>query len=266
MEWKTVKLACFSPTGTTKAVLRGIARGLGAADAELIDITRPRVRDEALSVAGDELLVVGVPVYMGRIPALLGPWLDALRAEGAPVVCVVVYGNRAYENALLEFTDRIVERGGVLAACGAFVGEHSFSDAGTPTAQGRPDRSDLELAEAFGREVREKLRAAASPAGLAAVEVPGTRPYGGRTEVWSVDFIAVNDDCIQCGACAELCPVEAIDPRDSRVIDQETCITCCACIKLCPQQARSIKPGPVRDAQLRLHANCAAPKRPETFL
>ncbi len=81
-----------------------------------------------------------------------------------------------------------------------------------------------------------------------------------------LDFIAVSDACIQCGICAEGCPVGAIDPGDSTRVDTTTCITCCACIKNCPQHARTMKPGPVKDASMRLHTLYGERKEPEYFL
>ena len=153
-------------------------------------------------MAEDELLVIAVPVYMGRVPALLGEWLGALRADNAPVVCVAVYGNRAYENALLELVDIVRERGGIPVAGAAFIGEHSFADAGAPVALGRPDADDALLAEDLGRKVGDKLRSVSSVAELPELQVPGERPYAGRTELWDVDFIEVNDQCGQCGLCA----------------------------------------------------------------
>jgi len=50
------------------------------------------------------------------------------------------------------------------------------------------------------------------------------------------------------------------------VIDTKKCITCCACIRNCPEQARSMKPGLVRDASVRLHTLYRERKEPEYFL
>ena len=189
---------------------------------------------------------------MGRVPALLSEWLNAVSACATPAVCVVVYGNRAFENSLLELKDILTARGCVPIAGAAYIGEHSFSGLELPTAAGRPDASDLGHAERFGRNVSKKLRSVSSGDQFTDLEVSGAYPYGGVTELWNVDFIEVDDRCTQCGVCAAGCPVEAIDAEDSRSIDIEKCVTCCACIKNCPEHARAMKPGQVEDVAKRL--------------
>ena len=266
MKMESVKLVYFSPTGTTKAVVQGIAHGINPGTVELIDITRPDARKQPLQTSENELLVVGVPVYMGRVPALLNEWLNAIQAHNTPTVCVVVYGNRVYDDALLELKNIVMKCGCIPIACAAYIGEHSFSNSETPTAPGRPDKDDLHHAEVFGQKIREKLQSVSSISQVSDVHVPGTYPYGGVTKLWTVDFIAVSDECSQCGICAEKCPVGAVDAENSCLIDIEKCITCCACIKNCPQSARSMKPGLVKDASVRLHTLYSQRKEPECFI
>jgi ferredoxin len=55
-----------------------------------------------------------------------------------------------------------------------------------------------------------------------------------------------NDECISCGACLTLCPVEAItlDEDATLVFNQEKCLgsTCSACVDACPSRAiKSVK-------------------------
>ncbi len=266
MDITSVKLVYFSPTGTTGRVVQGIAEGIGAGPVDRVDITTPPGRQTPLTMGPDALLVVAVPVYMGRVPALVLDWLASMRLDGTPAVCVVVYGNRVYDDALLELRDMVAGCGGIPIAGAAFVGEHSFSSTEFPTAHGRPDADDVASAVVFGRTVWEKVQGIADLAPDMAVQVPGESPYRGSNVLWNVDFIVVNDACIQCGTCADLCPAGAIDAVDSAVIDTEACITCCACVKQCPQQARIMMPGPVLDAQKRLHTLFSAPKQPEVFV
>ena len=266
MKIQSLKLVYFSPTGTTKAIIQGVACGINQSPVELVDITKPDARKQPLQTSENELLVVAVPVYMGRVPALLNEWLQAIQAHNTPAVCIVVYGNRAYDDALLELKDILIRRGCIPIACAAYIGEHSFSSADTPTAAGRPDASDLKHAELFGRKINERLLSILTVEQISDINIPGNYPYGGITKLWNVDFIAVSNECLQCGVCAEGCPVGAIGSENSKLIDMEKCNTCCACIKNCPQKARTMKLGLVKDAAMRLNKLYKERKEPVFFL
>jgi flavodoxin len=146
---RSLKLVSFSPTGTSRAVVEAVGRGIGHDAVELVDITRPEGRMRRLETAADELLVVAVPVHVGRVPELTCRWLENLEANATPAVWLVVYGNREYDDALLELTDLVEARGGRPVSVAAFIGEHSFSCAETPIAVARPDAADLSQAELF---------------------------------------------------------------------------------------------------------------------
>ncbi len=266
MRIESVKLVFFSPTGTTKTVARAIVQGICPDATETIDITSPAARKQPLRISKNELLVIAVPVYMGRVPELLGEWLNSIQAHGTPAVCVVVYGNRAYEDALLELTEVVGKCGGIPIAGAAYIGEHSFSTPENPVAQGRPDKEDLAHAAAFGTKIRDKIQAMTPASKTPDVPMPGVFPYRGSTTLWDVDFIEVSNLCTQCGVCAEVCPTGAVAPENSVLIDREKCITCCACIKSCPQRARTMKHSPVMEASKRLHTLYGERKEPECFV
>jgi ferredoxin/flavodoxin len=266
MNIRALKLAYFSPTGTTAAIVEAIADGLGYDVPQDADITMPEARQEPLQAGADELLVVAVPVYGGRIPLLLEPWLRSLKLDGTPVVCVVVFGNRAFEDALIELADIVTEQGGVVLGGAAFIGEHSFSSDEYPVAVSRPDEHDLGGAEGFGRKVRENLDALGDIGKASIPSIPGDHPYKERKPRAPVDFIDVGDECVMCGICAEQCPVGAIDEVDFKRTDPEKCIMCCACIKVCPENARTAKPGsPVEGFAKWLNENCGERKEPVYF-
>ncbi|MDZ7262971.1 MAG: 4Fe-4S binding protein [candidate division KSB1 bacterium] len=44
-----------------------------------------------------------------------------------------------------------------------------------------------------------------------------------------------NDLCDFCGTCVAVCPVDAIELLEARlVIDYQTCTVCLNCVKVCP--------------------------------
>jgi flavodoxin len=129
----------FSATGTTKKVVECMARTAAekaGAEYGIIDFTLPQARADALRFQMNDLVIFGTPVIAGRVPNVLLKYLEKIEGNGALAVPVVLYGNRDYDDALIELRD-ICERGGLHAiAAAAFVGEHSFSYA---LAMGRPD-------------------------------------------------------------------------------------------------------------------------------
>jgi NAD-dependent dihydropyrimidine dehydrogenase PreA subunit len=266
MDITSLKLVCFSPTKTSKTIIQGIAHGINHGTAELIDITRPDARKQQLQTSEHELLVVAVPVYCGRVPTPAAEWLQSLKAHQTPAVCVVVYGNRAFDDALLELKDIMTKQGCRPIACGAYIGEHSFSDSEIPLAAARPDAGDLGHAEQFGRKIQEKLRSASSSDRFTEFNVPGNRPYRDPCSLGPVDFIAVSETCSQCGFCQEECPAGAIDLEHNVACDKNKCLVCCACIKDCPEHARTVIPGIVKDIAANLSKTCKERKEPEYFL
>ena len=151
---KSVRIIYFSPTGTTRRVLEGIAQGLAVQTIEHIDLTSAGARRGTIREFDEGLTLIGTPVYTGRVPVQAADALHAIKTAGAPAVLVVVYGNRAYEDALLELKGIALEAGFKPLAGAAFVGEHSFSTNTIPIAAGRPDGEDLEKARSFGDWLR----------------------------------------------------------------------------------------------------------------
>ena len=170
----------FSGTGTTEKTVRRIAETVAQAlsvPCETLSFTVPHQRGSALAFTADDLVIFGTPVYAGRVPNVLLPFLtEMVSGNGALAVPVVLYGNRNYDDALVELRDILRADGFVPVAAAAFVGEHSFSRV---LAAGRPDSEDMLLMEGFAEAVARKvLRLDAIPKDVLAVggEEP-IRPY-----------------------------------------------------------------------------------------
>ena len=132
---KKIHTLYFSPTGTTEKIVTGIAQKIaendgGSGTVSPIDFTLPESRKKTYSFDKDSLVIAGVPVYAGRVPNVLLKFLNTLSGNQATAVAVVLYGNRDYDDALIEFKDILESNGFHVVAVGAFIGEHSFSTKG----------------------------------------------------------------------------------------------------------------------------------------
>lgn len=178
--FKEVSLVYFSSTKTTQRTVRAIGRALAKAfdiPVQEYDFTLPNARSRKLHFASDQLVVVGSPVYGGVMPLLVREYL-AQYVTGEKTACVLaaIYGNRNFDDCLVEMQDLMEENGFVVIAAAACIGEHSYS---TAIASGRPNAQDLALAEEFGRQVAQKLSASPAVPTLAQT-LPGSRPYRER--------------------------------------------------------------------------------------
>lgn len=207
-----------------------------------------------------------MPVYGGRIPLEGVKKLEQYHAKNTPAVIVVVYGNRAYEDALLELKDVAINCGFKVIAAAAFIGEHSFSTENKPIAPGRPDPSDLEKARDFGKLITRKLHDGIAITNFENLEIPGNFPYKERKGLPLFAPETNSGDCNQCKRCEEVCPIDAITVNDQVITDKEACIWCCACIKACPQEARYFENTTINGIREKLITNCQERKEPEYFL
>ena len=151
-----ITVICFSPTHTSRTIAEAVAAGMNAARIRTVDLTLDR-SDSPITVGAGEL---GAPVYAGRVAPEAVRRLRRIQvAAGAsvPAVLTVTYGNRDYEDALVELYDLAVSIGLSPFAAGAFIGEHSYSTPEMPVAEGRPDTLDLADARIFGGECARKL-------------------------------------------------------------------------------------------------------------
>ncbi|WP_022666819.1 EFR1 family ferrodoxin [Desulfospira joergensenii] len=265
MNHKSTTLLFFSPTATTRTVLEKIAQGMGKPVAEVIDITRPDIRNRPVPDLTDQVLLIGAPVYAGRLPKVAADYFKNLKSSGTPAIPLVLYGNREFEDALLELKDILDRAGFSSVAAGAFIGEHSFSTEDFKIATDRPDNRDLERAYAFGQKISTLMETAEKADDLASFDVPGNFPYRERKKMGPVEFIEVSDECDECSTCVAVCPVNAIDKTKGYATLDPICIHCCACIKACPRGARIMKEGPFKDITRWLFDNYTARKEPQVF-
>ncbi|NLM22148.1 MAG: 4Fe-4S binding protein [Peptococcaceae bacterium] len=270
---KKINAMFFSATDTTKKIVCTIAQEIsehysGSSNFKIIDFTLPAARETPVTFTEEDLVVFGVPVYAGRVPNLMVKYIASVQGRGALAIPVVLYGNRDYDDALIELRDLLEEGGFKIIAAAAFIGEHAFSKI---LAKGRPDEKDLALACEFARQVGQKLKGRGD---IATIDVKGNRPYRKHYMPKNKKGIPVdirkvkpktNDNCIDCKLCARVCPMGSIDFDQVSVVSG-VCIKCCACIKKCPTQAKYFDDSDYLWHKEDLEMKLTARKEPELFL
>jgi len=244
----------FSPTGGTERVANAICGAWGG-EWENIDLCN-KVSDRNFST--EDICVVSVPSFGGRVPEIAVERLCVLRGNGARAVLVCVYGNREWEDTLTELQDTLESVGFVCVAAIAAVAEHSIF---RQFAAGRPDADDVAQLGGFVLQIREKIASEIH----SVPELAGS--HGTYKDYHGVPFKPEgNDKCTDCGLCAQRCPVDAIPVAEPRKTDKEACISCMRCIAVCPQHARDFDAEMMRAAAAKMESRLGGHKENYLYL
>lgn len=220
-----------------------------------ISFTLPDERKKSCTFTEEDLLILGTPVYAGRIPNKILPDVDrSFEGNGTLAVAVSVFGNRNYDDGLMELALLLENHGFCVAAAAAAAARHAFSD---DIGAGRPDKQDEEELRVFARRAAEKIKEFSgvekivsgnkAACGVLALQITGHNPVGPyytplRADGQPAKFLKakpVTDEnlCNRCGTCAQVCPMGSISREDPSVVNG-ICIKCQACIRSCPAQAK----------------------------
>ncbi len=247
----------FSPTGGTLKAARAVSEEWSGNTAT-VDLTDPDRDFSEYSFNSGDTVLIALPSYGGRVPQTAAERLGRIKGGGAKCVLLCVYGNRAYEDTLVEMEDIAKSCGFDVKAAITSVAEHSVV---RKYAAGRPDGEDIKKLKEFSKTALEKLRnenAAVGP------KLAGNRPYKKASGAGIVP--KADKHCVKCGACVRGCPVKAISMENIGTADSQKCISCMRCVKLCPHGARGINKAMASAVSLVLKKSCSERKECELFI
>lgn len=252
-----IKKIVFSPTGGTQKVADLIAN-VWQQPQEIIDLSNPEVDFDQYCFTGHDLCIIAVPSFGGRVPAIVVERLKHIHAMKSPTILIATYGNRAYDDTLLELKEVSENQGFACMSAIAAVCEHSIM---RQFGMGRPDQLDeLQLID-YAKNIQDIIIRVAD---MVEVSVPGNKPYR--------DYHGVpmkpkaTKKCTQCGQCAKQCPVKAIRSDSPQKTDEKKCISCMRCISVCPLHARKCNQLILAVAVKKMAKVCSGSKKNELFI
>ena len=225
----------FSPTYNTEKACKYFTKG----DYISIDLIK---NSEEITLNSDDIAVIGVPSYSGRVPAYAISKLKKIKGNKTKAILISTYGNRASEDTLIELSDTATSLGFEVICGMELVARHSIFK---NVAANRPDGEDFKDYANFKIQILNKL--STNPQ---VVEMPGNRPY---KEVKPSTLVPITtDDCVGCKACAIACPTKAISYDDPKITNPNLCIHCMRCTFSCKFDSRILDPETYEAMETRL--------------
>lgn len=246
----------FSPTGGTKNTADILTSELGN-DIIAYDITKENKEVNNLVLTKDDITVIAVPSFGGRVPSTAIKRISEIKGNGAFAVLLCVYGNRAYEDTLAELYDTVKANNFNVIAAVSAVAEHSIV---RQIAANRPDEIDKKQLTEFAKKIYNKF----STGKTNEFFIPGGRPYKKYSNIPIIP--KPTKACTKCGLCSKECPVQAIDKNNPKKVDSKICISCMRCISVCPNNARKINSIMLFVSKIALSKVCSKRKECELFI
>jgi hypothetical protein len=152
----------YSPVGGTELMTEALARKIGT----ILDDCSPlgvsvechdMLKNEGSSIAFDDetVAVIGMPVYVGKIPLPAAAALRNIAGNGAMTLAAVSYGGRKYGNALFELKRLTEECGFKAIGAGAFMISYMARRGSSRSAA---PMVDTEALSDFSKAASEKIK------------------------------------------------------------------------------------------------------------
>ena len=230
----------YSGCGNSKFIAQSIAE---AFDEKMVFIPEAqRNGDFEYSLAEKEMIGFVFPIYSWRSPHLVDEFVEKLKLNGKPsyVWTAVTCGDNVGETEKL-FRKELEKIGLYLNAAFCFKMPNTYVNMIGMNVD-KPEVAEEKIAKAKEKlpNVIDMIKNHAEYSDMIKGAFPRFKSnvIGSGFYKWASDepFFST-DECIACGMCAKVCPMQNITLENGRPVWHGNCNTCDACYHHCPKHA-----------------------------
>lgn len=224
----------FSATGNSKCVADKIAERTGTKTVSITDC----LKNKSFDFESNEIVGFVTPTYSWGLPVTVIDFIKNLNLKSNNYYVFTVATCGTLTGGASRMLRDLLKEKGITVTAQFYV---RMPDTWTPVF----DLSDKERVEKINSKAGLKIWTIANQVHR---RVRGNRDFGKMpfADYFYKDYeamrntksLSVNENCIGCGLCAELCPVEAIEIRNGKPVwVKEKCAMCLGCLHHCPKFA-----------------------------
>ncbi|MDI6453066.1 EFR1 family ferrodoxin [Peloplasma aerotolerans] len=238
-----IAIFLFSGTGNTYFIGKKLQDGFKEKSIFCDLFTIEKKRNDNQLIEDYDVIGLGYPIYGSDVPLLIKKWIDGLKMQNhkkAFVFCTqMMYSgdSAAYGGRLLE------KKGFIIRQQAHFNMPNNITDYKILRPFNKHNLKKIEQRKnkQVNRFVKKILIDKKSRKGSNLISLClgllQRIPYQKIEMKWISDTIKIEDQCILCEKCIELCPTENFEIKDGILKTKNMCIACYRCINHCPVNA-----------------------------
>ena len=228
------KIYYFSGTGNSLAVARETERNL-IDEGSIVSIAS--LKNEKNIQVDTDVLGFVFPVYCMSIPDIVKAFIEKLSFKSKPYIFAIVTCNGVPGKSLIELNKYLLSKGKELSS--GFVVEMTGNAVVTPSeiVTQRLDNYKTEVVKISNIISNRSVKKIVGTYGIKDNIGTSILKSFGRKMYLTPKSVSSTSECIGCGICTKVCPLDNIQIVDKKPGWGVKCSTCLACFHWCPKNA-----------------------------
>ena len=231
----------FTGTGNSKFVADYIAEKL---DDETVSLNRIIKNKEKLICTSEKPYAIAAPIYAWRLPAVVEETIKEAQLNGCrKVYCLATMGENS-GNADKYIKKIITDKGMTFAGYIGIAMQNNYlfmEKMPKPRDASKALHNIIPKLEKISLAIKNNEALYKDDRTLFAAFMSGAVNAGFNRFMVKKQELKADDDCVSCGKCAELCPVNNIEMQEGKPVFTGNCCGCLACLHHCPKKAINVK-------------------------